>query len=539
MKINHKIQLLKKLPKTSLDPPGTEALLGSLTPEELAIIKKYAGDVNELKTAFENLIPKGMGFNLLLEKQIALLQNAESNTDLLVQRFDILEQRAKGINEAFNINADLSIKLAKSVDKVGKQFKINTTSAKQYLGEINQLIPGLGKLDENNSGYFQNLLQSNDILREQLRLTSGQTLKIRQLAQIQDQKLIPSIEGYVESAAALQDEGTTGAFQIFAEQIENTSLDVLAQYSKMLPDTFFRTTVKAKQLGLTISDIYKTSEAMLDINKQTKASYDFQLVTGKRLETQEYKNVAAAMNRATIEGDMETQLDIINSLVKEHGADIATNMQARKAAADMLNMEPGKLYEIYTRQQEINDLEEEGATFNKQARLDEISVLLQRDKIQRAGALEQSDAVTKSDAQFNAAAIDPIVKSILQGVRDLEETEIGQLVVQAATFSGVVKFTGDALKSLKGGLKATDAKPRANGGPVAAGSPYMVGELGPEMFTPSTAGSITPTNQLASSGGGTNAVVEALKGMQFNVINKFDGDAILTSIELAAGNRIT
>ena len=539
MKINHKIQLLKKLPKTSLDPPGSEKLLSSLSPEELAIIKKYAGDVNELKTAFENLIPEGMAYNLLLEKQIALLQNAESNTDLLVQRFDILEQRAKGINEAFNINADLSIKLAKSVDKVGKQFKINTTSAKQYLGEINQLIPGLGKLDENNSGYFQNLLQSNDILREQLRLTSGQTLKIRQLAQIQDQKLIPSIEGYVESAAALQDEGTTGAFQIFAEQIENTSLDVLAQYSKMLPDTFFRTTVKAKQLGLTISDIYKTSEAMLDINKQTKASYDFQLVTGKRLETQEYKNVAAAMNRATIEGDMETQLDIINSLVKEHGADIATNMQARKAAADMLNMEPGKLYEIYTRQQEINDLEEEGSTFNKQARLDELSVLLQRDKIQREGALQQADAVTKSNAQFNAAAVDPIVQSILQGVRDLEETEIGKMVVEAATFSGVVSFGQKALKSLRGGLTATDAKPRANGGPVAAGSPYMVGELGPEMFTPSTAGSITPTNQLASSGGGTNAVVEALKGMQFNVINKFDGDAILTSIELAAGNRIT
>ena len=539
MKINHKIQLLKKLPKTSIDPPGTEALKSRFTEEELAIIKKYAGDVNELKTAFENLIPQGMTYNLLLEKQIALLQNAESNTDLLVQRFDILEQRAKGINEAFNINADLSIKLAKSVDKVGKQFKINTTSAKQYLGEINQLIPGLGKLDENNSGYFQNLLQSNDILREQLRLTSGQTLKIRQLAQIQDQKLIPSIEGYVESAAALQDEGTTGAFQIFAEQIENTSLDVLAQYSKMLPDTFFRTTVKAKQLGLTISDIYKTSEAMLDINKQTKASYDFQLVTGKRLETQEYKNVAAAMNRATIEGDMETQLDIINSLVKEHGADIATNMQARKAAADMLNMEPGKLYEIYTRQQEINDLEEEGATFNKQARLDEISVLLQRDKIQRAGALGQADAVTKSGAQFNAADVDPIVKSILQGVRDLEETEIGQLVVKAATFSGVVNFGKQAMKSLKSGLSAKDATPRANGGPVAAGSPYMVGELGPEMFTPSTAGSITPTNQLASSGGGTNAVVEALKGMQFNVINKFDGDAILTSIELAAGNRIT
>lgn len=40
----------------------------------------------------------------------------------------------------------------------------------------------------------------------------------------------------------------------------------------------------------------------------------------------------------------------------------------------------------------------------------------------------------------------------------------------------------------------------AAGGPVNAGKPIMVGERGPEMFLPTTAGSIIPNNQLGQSG---------------------------------------
>jgi len=46
---------------------------------------------------------------------------------------------------------------------------------------------------------------------------------------------------------------------------------------------------------------------------------------------------------------------------------------------------------------------------------------------------------------------------------------------------------------------------RANGGPVSTGKSYMVGERGPEMFTPNTGGRITPNSDLA--GGSTNIVV--------------------------------
>jgi hypothetical protein len=41
---------------------------------------------------------------------------------------------------------------------------------------------------------------------------------------------------------------------------------------------------------------------------------------------------------------------------------------------------------------------------------------------------------------------------------------------------------------------------RASGGPVSGGSSYIVGEKGPELFTPGTSGSITPNNALGGAG---------------------------------------
>ena len=45
---------------------------------------------------------------------------------------------------------------------------------------------------------------------------------------------------------------------------------------------------------------------------------------------------------------------------------------------------------------------------------------------------------------------------------------------------------------------------RANGGPVSAGKSYVVGERGPELFTPNAGGRITPNSDIS---GGTNIVV--------------------------------
>jgi hypothetical protein len=59
---------------------------------------------------------------------------------------------------------------------------------------------------------------------------------------------------------------------------------------------------------------------------------------------------------------------------------------------------------------------------------------------------------------------------------------------------------------------------RAAGGPVAPGGSYLVGERGPELFTPGSSGSITPNNALGGggitvnvNGGDPNSIVRALQ----------------------------
>ena len=47
---------------------------------------------------------------------------------------------------------------------------------------------------------------------------------------------------------------------------------------------------------------------------------------------------------------------------------------------------------------------------------------------------------------------------------------------------------------------------RAAGGTVAGGQSYVVGEKGPEIFTPGTTGSITPNNAIGGGGGNTNHI---------------------------------
>jgi hypothetical protein len=66
-------------------------------------------------------------------------------------------------------------------------------------------------------------------------------------------------------------------------------------------------------------------------------------------------------------------------------------------------------------------------------------------------------------------------------------------IVSFITNNPLTRFLGGALEAVFGGGKAA-------GGPVRSGTSYLVGERGPELFTPNSSGMITPNNRL---GGGT------------------------------------
>ena len=116
--------------------------------------------------------------------------------------------------------------------------------------------------------------------------------------------------------------------------------------------------------------------------------------------------------------------------------------------------------------------------------------------------------VTESAALVEQAftrAFDAVERQIARAARtgelsframvDAVIADLGRLAVQ--------QFITRPLEGFLNGLFEFGGK-RASGGPVAAGRSYLVGERGPELFTPAGHGAIAPTG---SFGGRTSVTV--------------------------------
>jgi hypothetical protein len=91
-----------------------------------------------------------------------------------------------------------------------------------------------------------------------------------------------------------------------------------------------------------------------------------------------------------------------------------------------------------------------------------------------------------------------------EGLRDMMDQILKQIMAELVRVF-IVQASVQALKTWWGA--------RAEGGPVSAGKPYLVGEKGPELFVPGSSGGIVPNDQLAGAGAGAGANVN----VNFNI----------------------
>ena len=88
--------------------------------------------------------------------------------------------------------------------------------------------------------------------------------------------------------------------------------------------------------------------------------------------------------------------------------------------------------------------------------------------------------------------------------------ELANYLARGAEYGGISEYDALTLAGISG--------TRANGGPVMGGGTYLVGERGPELFTPTSSGNITPNNAVGGNtitvnvnGGDPDAVVRAIQ----------------------------
>lgn len=228
----------------------------------------------------------------------------------------------------------------------------------------------------------------------------------------------------------------------------------------------------------------------------------------------------------------------LQDIVKSTQDKLKDDKEYQRLLAEGISPELAKQYididKAYKLQQEKLPLEiqaAEAAILAAKARGEDVSGLeRQLDSLKQAAGMardqarssaEQSDAVQKQkkqteDLQALYADLGMTIKSgvvdaiqgAVDGTKSLGEVasnvlknianKVLDVAINFALF-GAMSGTGTG-----GGLLGGLFGKRAMGGPVSAGSSYMVGERGPELFTPKHGGSIVPNNAL---GGGSTSVV--------------------------------
>jgi hypothetical protein len=120
----------------------------------------------------------------------------------------------------------------------------------------------------------------------------------------------------------------------------------------------------------------------------------------------------------------------------------------------------------------------------------------------------------KSVATFVRDTMGPAIGTILRVAFEVLGTAIAGVITGV---SKVVDFLGDMITKVKQFIQLVKDNPvvqgigglidkvfggfKAMGGPVTSGTSYIVGEQGPELFTPNRSGSITPNHALGGGGG--------------------------------------
>lgn len=125
-----------------------------------------------------------------------------------------------------------------------------------------------------------------------------------------------------------------------------------------------------------------------------------------------------------------------------------------------------------------------------------------KDRLGMMGDFVQSAAIQMRDA-FADFLFNPFengLRGMLVGFMNTIRRMLAELVAKQALLAFFGMFTGGTGVVSQIANAAIEAiGTRASGGPVSANTPYLVGERGPELFMPSSSGSIVPNHKM---GGG-------------------------------------
>lgn len=433
----------------------------------------------------------GIGASQLQELQIAfgkLTASSQSTVNRALQTFTVNLGKARdGSKELAEAFADVGVSLSGSASQTLDQTLVALAGIQDETDRAARAAQFFGqRFGPQLAGALGNGIEALESMRQQARST-GQVLS----------------DEMVQRASDLSDK-FDDLKKVISTQTANAVLENADALSTLA-------TAMGKVVSVAVDGVSAITTFFQNVGKGVGA-----LVSGDIGGLSEFESGGVVAGRGTIdrggargggstkgiEAEVERALDLSN----KYGDALAKQREASESAAEA---EREAMEEAIRRQVQIREAVEEGARVRQEKLEDEIEKALEvseqyGNNIQRmtekttesmrAYADEAARAIQSALADYLFDPFEDGLKGMLMGFIDMLRRMAAEAA--AAKILEAIGGSGGWIGAVAGFISGQ----RADGGPVAGGRAYLVGERGPELFVPGASGAILP------NAGGVNIV---------------------------------
>ena len=357
----HTIKRLKQQPRLGMPKKISEAA-GQLTTDLSSAYSNLESQVGSITDIFKlqsqaMLSMQTDSANLAtgINKLTGTLQGLNKGFLDNVEQITKVFARNNELIKSYGITEDAAQDMGFAIDKLSIDLNFGREETEKYIKQLGNLTNGFIVSDKGGNQFNQSLIKQQRYLTDIVGVSEEAAEAIMDMnAGIASRDVVSTgkvtaeqLEKQLvlranEAKAIEQITGLKGVQRTIDAEIATAGSETSLQYSRM-PKTLGLAVMKSKALGLSMEQMAKTGDELLNIESSVGNELEYQLLSGKRLVNNQGESLTNLYRQATIQGDMNKQADIMKQIMDSQGDVLENNMLARKQLATTLGVEEGTM----------------------------------------------------------------------------------------------------------------------------------------------------------------------------------------------------
>jgi len=310
--------------------------------EEKALEKAIKkAQLKELKDGLQKGLESLIGFKLTASDLINILFKADESTTRLANNLGISRKTAQGLRNDYSSfvrstnDAGLSTeKMIESQLELSKELGIAVRFSNEELQTFNRLTKVMG-------------------------VSTGAAAKLNLIAKASGTEYKNIQSNILKGAIAQKNQLNVGIDnkEVF-EEIGRLSAGILVKFQNN-PEALGKAVVQAKALGLSLEQVDKIGESLLNWESSIETELKAELLTGRELNVERARAAALTGDQATLMKEIAAQAGTLEDFNK-------LNVLAQRSLAEAFGLSRDEMSEMLMKQELINQYGDEAAKLNKQ-----------------------------------------------------------------------------------------------------------------------------------------------------------------------------